>query len=137
MFNSEQTKAERNAAQSAGTKYEDVQFSQPYDQAIQALQKRTALKYSWEVADVFLALTGIESAFADIAGIVGGAAGLRILPQVNAITFGIGVLQTVIGKKAGFTQESWDEALTAYSAEFSDIKDQFTTPVAVAGNAVN
>lgn len=120
---------ERIAAKDAGVSYENIQFTQPLDQEIQALQKRTADKFNWHVADAFLRSKLVGLAFSHVGFKVSATSKqlfVNLIPQISDVAEQVQQLVALVAAESGFdvdevfaAQEVWLEESKAIYAKYN------------------
>jgi hypothetical protein len=132
MHNPYKAATQRSEARVQGVSYEDIVFTEPFDIEAQALQKATAAKVGWRLADAFLTITLLEREFAALGTLHSNRVPLAdVVPVITHIDQGINHLIGLLVEAEGLSHEEIDVALAEYKPQHKALTDKYFAPVPV------
>jgi hypothetical protein len=130
MHNPYKAATQRSEARVQGVSYEDIVFTEPFDIEAQALQKATAAKVGWRLADAFLTIALLEREFAALGSLHSNRVPLaESVPVVTRIDRSINHLVGLIVEAEGRSHEEIDVALIEYKTQHKALTDKYFSVV--------
>lgn len=113
--------------------YEDQVFTEPFDIEVQAIQKATAAKVGWRLADAFLYFALVQKGFGALGKLHFNADVVRdALPVIVRLDTDIsGILTLLIAAEGKDIETTWAD-LNSYLAQFKATNAKYFPKVAAA-----